>query len=883
MHIGSRYKGFVAAFGLVSAATISAAMATPAYAQEARRQFDIPAQSLASALIEFSRQSDVVVTAPSRLTRGKAAPAVRGSYTHRQTLALLLEGSGLIATPAGNGSWVVTLEGNAQKLETGKSEAAAFAVTDEVSDLDTAQQEILVTGSRIRGIENSSSPLLRFDRAELERTGFATTQQFIQSLPQNVNTVSTNTVGAANGGAGDSTYSGAGINLRGLGGDATLVLLNGRRLAAAGDGSFVDVSLIPLSIIERIDVLTDGASALYGSDAVGGVVNFVLRENFTGAESRLRFGTVTEGKHHEFQAGQVLGYTWGSGKAVGSYEYFQQSPLEAQDRTFFEPRNNHDNFALVPEQKRHSALGIFEQQVSDTLTVTADVFFADRDSASYSLGPAGPIDTASSVTQHGVALGIETEIGNDWQVRVNGLHDRNSSDMTQYYQSYDFETGTRNESDLWSVDFAADGSLFNLPGGNVRMAVGAQFRREGFADENPVSLVKLRRHAAAAYAELYIPVYGKTNSRSGIEKLDLIVAARYEDYSDFGHTFNPKLGLAWGPVSDLNVRATWGTSFKAPRLSQMNGTGLLAIVQPDAYPDTSGPVTGLYIQGNGENLKAETSRNWTVGLDINPRIIPSLALSASYFDIEYKNRISYPLPSGYDYRAILLDPTFTGLVTRDPSQAYVENLLNSSSNVLCFTLDDMLCDPIGYAGQIGAIVDARLRNLAEVRTSGIDFSLSYRLVNALGDWILNVRGAKLLSNRHRLFSELPATNELNQVWRPVDLRMRSSLSYHRGPWDITAALTYTDDYHDNRSPSGLDGAVQKNRVASWSTVDLTLQYDLAKVINIDGIKHLTLLLSGINIFDNTPPYVANAFGLHYDGVNADPKGRFISAQVTARW
>ena len=79
------------------------------------------------------------------------------------------------------------------------------------------------------------------------------------------------------GAGADPTEHGAGLNLRGLGQRATLVLVNGRRLAPSGAGSFVDVSLIPLSAVERVEILTDGASAIYGSDAVGGVVNFILR------------------------------------------------------------------------------------------------------------------------------------------------------------------------------------------------------------------------------------------------------------------------------------------------------------------------------------------------------------------------------------------------------------------------------------------------------------------------------------------------------------------------------------------------------------------------------------------------------------------------------
>jgi outer membrane cobalamin receptor len=98
------------------------------------------------------------------------------------------------------------------------------------------------------------------------------------------------------------------VNLRGLGADATLVLINGRRMAGAGlMGDFADVSMIPVSAVARIEVLTDGASALYGSDAVGGVVNIVMRDRYDGAETRARLGGSTRGDLGQYQLAQTLG------------------------------------------------------------------------------------------------------------------------------------------------------------------------------------------------------------------------------------------------------------------------------------------------------------------------------------------------------------------------------------------------------------------------------------------------------------------------------------------------------------------------------------------------------------------------------------------------
>ena len=106
----------------------------------------------------------------------------------------------------------------------------------------------------------------------------------MRHLPQNLSAgVGQQNFGVPGSGQ-DITQYGAGINLRGLGQRATLVLINGRRVAPSDTGSFVDVSMIPITAIERVEVVTDGASAIYGSDAVGGVVNFILRDDFRGIE-----------------------------------------------------------------------------------------------------------------------------------------------------------------------------------------------------------------------------------------------------------------------------------------------------------------------------------------------------------------------------------------------------------------------------------------------------------------------------------------------------------------------------------------------------------------------------------------------------------------------
>jgi hypothetical protein len=193
--------------------------------------------------------------------------------------------------------------------------------------------QVIVTGTHIPGETPVGAHPTTLTREYMDERAYSTVADAIRALPQNFS-----------GGPSEDTWHigqeetyntsrGIGLNLRGLGAGSTLVLLNGRRLApGGGDGRFVDVSGIPLAAIERIDVLPDGASAIYGADAVGGVINFELRRDYDGAEAQVKFGTSTLGEPNQLQVAQTLGETWPSGNALVSLEYHKRSKVPAADR-----------------------------------------------------------------------------------------------------------------------------------------------------------------------------------------------------------------------------------------------------------------------------------------------------------------------------------------------------------------------------------------------------------------------------------------------------------------------------------------------------------------------------------------------------------------------
>ncbi|KHL25537.1 hypothetical protein PK98_02335 [Croceibacterium mercuriale] len=197
-----------------------------------------------------------------------------------------------------------------------------------------AEPAIIVTGSRIRGIEPTGSPVIGLSREDLEASTATTTAQFLSELPQVFNLGVTDASFSSANNANANVTLGTGINLRGLGTESTLSLLDGRRLPQAGtQGQFFDPSVIPTTAIERIEVLADGSSGIYGSDAVGGVVNILLRRNYTGAEV---FGRVSlSDGAEEYQAGGVIGDSWGSGSVMVAGEYGNRDALLASGRSFY--------------------------------------------------------------------------------------------------------------------------------------------------------------------------------------------------------------------------------------------------------------------------------------------------------------------------------------------------------------------------------------------------------------------------------------------------------------------------------------------------------------------------------------------------------------------
>ncbi len=193
------------------------------------------------------------------------------------------------------------------------------------------EEEIIVTGSRVRRKDlTTPAPITVINKEAVEASGKITIGDFLQALPEQGNAINTQ---QNNGGSGATR-----IDLRGLGNQRTLVLINGRRLVNTGTGGLsgvgADLNTVPTAAVERIEILKDGASAVYGSDAISGVINIITRKTYSGAEASFYSGLSTHGDGNIYNVDGTVGTSGDKGSILFSAGYYDQEPVFAGDRGF---------------------------------------------------------------------------------------------------------------------------------------------------------------------------------------------------------------------------------------------------------------------------------------------------------------------------------------------------------------------------------------------------------------------------------------------------------------------------------------------------------------------------------------------------------------------
>ena len=311
--------------------SLACSAALAAQAQTAPR-LDIPAGDLAAALDAYARQSGTQLVYRADQLAGARSAGLSGQAASPQALDALLRGSGYRAQRDASGAVLIVPAAAAQPAAPARpARSATQAGGDAPAELEAVQ----VTGSRIpRAQVEGPAPVTIVTAEQIQAAGLTSVPDVLRSLSQNSGSVQ----GQQNTTSAQSTPGAQAVDLRGLGPNHTLVLVNGRRIAdfplpLNSRSNFTDIGNIPLGMIDRIEVLTGSASAVYGSDAMAGVINFILKKSTDGTTFDYRYGDTTRGGGESHRLTLTTGFERDAFSGIVGVELLDKRPLWGTDRS----------------------------------------------------------------------------------------------------------------------------------------------------------------------------------------------------------------------------------------------------------------------------------------------------------------------------------------------------------------------------------------------------------------------------------------------------------------------------------------------------------------------------------------------------------------------
>ncbi|MBY8829155.1 TonB-dependent receptor [Hephaestia mangrovi] len=861
--IGNRRWGAL----LLTSAFVGAAFfgtVDEAYAKDPTYQFDIPAESLGQALTDFSQISSQQIIYSEDLVRGRRVSGLHGRYSVQEALKALISGTGLKVEIDSSGVLMV------------RASTDQTSVSDE-SVAPNDAETIVVTGTHIRGAE-VASPVVTITQQQIRQGGFNNLGEVARSIPENFSGGQNPGVGAGGGSiTNQNISSGSAFNLRGLGPGATLTLLNGQRMSYEGPFEAVDISAIPVAAIDRVEVLLDGASAVYGSDAVAGVANVMLRRDYDGVGLSARVGTATDGGYEQSDFSAVGGKVWQSGGLLIAGDILHNTAISASQRDFLDTIP--ESTQIYPSITQKSVVLTGHQKIGPSTTFSIDALFSDRDARQELVSTYDVIQLTGARAWH-IAPRLAIDISKDWQLNLNADFNRDTTNYKNDY--YSLTTGERtlfyqeqsvNDSQAVGVD--AEGSLFKLPGGEVRTSFGIGWRRgnlrEVVAGSQPGD-VSGHNTSYSAYVETRLPFIAEAQHIPFVSCLSIDGAVRYEHYDNFGETVTPKLGVIWGLVPGLEVKASWGRSFKAPALLQQYQASVLYYLPSASFGGAPAGRTIMLQWGGNRDLKPERAKTFTAGFGITPDMVPGLALDLSWSDVRYTDRAVQAVS---DYTAALVDPAAQQFVTNAPTTAEQDAAFAAAgSPVGSFFLNEGNPDysPRPYdPSEVYAIVDNRYINAAADHVSTIDLSGRYVSRFLGGHLTINGNAAWFLKGTRKVTSLAPKTAITGVVFFAPKFRGRMAASWSQRGLTISSAVNQIGGVTNNLVTPATDGS-------SMTTIDLVGNYDFGAGI----LRGVSLNLAFSNIFDVSPPYMKalTVYRPTYDSTNYSGIGRTVNLTIS---
>jgi iron complex outermembrane recepter protein len=428
---------------------------------------------------------------------------------------------------------------------------------------------------------------------------------------------------------------------------------------------------------------------------------------------------------------------------------------------------------------------------------------------------------------------------------------------------------------LWQADASISGELFELPGGMVSVALGVDYRREGYgfdgsiagdetkspgifnvAFDNVNQLSQVHRDVKAAYAEVLVPVF---------EQFELTGAIRIDDYTGFGSTVNPKFTAKFQPFDWVMFRASYGTGFRVPSFNQIfNGVTQSpnpgnSLTDPTTCPAggvvnvTPGctPITPDSLSGGNLNLGPETSEQYSFGAVLRPT--SRITLSADYWNIAVDNVIG----------SITIPQLF--------------------ANIAAFP------DRITRTGGIITLVDLRTGNFGSRRTSGIDFTARASFDALSGTISAGFDGTLLLGKKEKLLPNLAYSNLRGIFSLSGDLGLKwkhnAYISYTRDDFALTFSQIYRGGYQNAGLPSLINNI-------SATRPDYNPRVSAYHIYNLSASQKIGtqfMLTFGVrNVFNTDPPFAITydsntGSGSSWEPRVADPRGRSFTVQAEVKF
>ncbi|MFZ2986829.1 TonB-dependent receptor [Ideonella sp.] len=876
-------------------------------------------------------------------------------------------------------------------------------------------QRIEITGSAIKRIDGETAlPVQVITREEIDKAGLTTAAEIVGRMSASANNL-TDGVSIGTGGFRDQMGFNS-ANLRGMGTSSTLVLLNGRRMAnfaSPGDDSGVDLNNIPAAAIDRVEVLLDGASAIYGSDAIGGVINFITRRDYQGVDLSAYAGITGEGGASKKKASISAGF--GSfnkdgfnlfgvldAQKTGSLrtsqrkfisdlkiperlphllsgvpnpanirlsgdqrDYLQSvnfeiggKPIETRTINLSAPGCNPPHslylpdgiggedactydymrdLELYPKSDKVSAfgrgvvdLGSGHQAFAELSLTRAKSYYVGTSNrvnalmdvslipelAATGLASVDPemlvrlrlleagqrTSELTSTGQRfvtgltGVLAGWDYDLGlnhstskvsdrdvqgylNQTMVeegiadgRINPFGPSSAAGLTLLEQAQIREEVRRATGTMDSIDVRASKPLMALTGGDLALALGAEFRREtqkyhqsdllaadlilGEVSQGAAADFSNSRKVAAAFAELSAPL---------TKQLELQLALRHEHYEVTGGATSPKIGLRYTASKELMLRASAGSGFRAPSLTDLyrpiTGGTSATLPDPVCMAENDNDLTycaDLWETRTYSNpaLKPERSRQFSFGAVFEPS--SKWSLSADFWSVQKTDLIS---TIGDDVILSNLDK-YESLVHRyNEDEGFSDCDYDPDDSLICF-------------------IELRKENRGAQRVSGVDLNASLRDIRTgMGTFGARLSGTWTLSSKQQTGNNDPYVSNLGKfVNDGVVQRWRHNLAvdWESGDFGATVSNSYLSGYEDqnNAIDTNTGLVVGANKVKAYSLWNLSGSWAVTRALTLRG---------GVqNLFDTAPPYSNQAYFFisGYDPSYTDPRGRFfyLSAQ-----